>query len=235
MPSSISATTAWWQGDLEPDAHPRSRPSRFAGSNDPAAVQRDDPPGGKDGLGSVRHDDAGQRHRPSASLTARSRATSRWLVASSSSRSRGRCRARAPAGRAASARPRALRPCRRSACRSPSASRRCRRGPPRAGRSPRSQARSGAGAKKAMLSAIDPAKSLSSCITTPIISRQRVGPEPSSGSPLTRISPRVGASRPARSLSERRLAAARGPAMATHSPASMRKLTSAEHQGSFGP
>ena len=54
-------------------------------------------------------------------LMARSFSSSRWLVASSSSRMRGRDRARGPARRAASGRPRASCPCRRPASRSPSA------------------------------------------------------------------------------------------------------------------
>jgi hypothetical protein len=97
------------------------------------------------------------------------------------------------------------------------------------------RSRSGLPEKKQMLSAMEPAKSWSSCITTPIRARHRARPMRDSGSPSTRISPRVGCSRPASSFSSVVLPQPEGPAIATDSPASIRKLTPSSTQDSLLP
>jgi hypothetical protein len=97
------------------------------------------------------------------------------------------------------------------------------------------RSRSGSAAKKPMLSAIEPANRLSSCITTPIIARQASAPSRSSGSPLTRIVPSVGCNSPASSFRSVVLPQPDGPAIASHSPGATRKLTSSSTQGSFAP
>ena len=178
---------------------------------DPAGVERDDALGREDRLGSMRHHDPRHAHRPQGLVDrplARDVEMARRLVEEQRSRARGRARGRAAP--AASARPRARCPCRRSASRSPSASRRCRHAPPPPGRRPRSARGRRPAAKKAMLSAIEPANRLSSCSTTPIIARQASGPSRASGSPLTRIVPARRLEQSGEELQKRGLAAPGG-------------------------
>ena len=91
---------------------------------------------------------------------------------------------------------------------------------------------SGWSAKKQMLSATDPANSWSSCMTTPIIERQRVAPMLASDSPSTSNSPSVGVNRLVRILSSVVLPHPDAPTIATVSPGSILKLTRSSTQGS---
>jgi len=94
------------------------------------------------------------------------------------------------------------------------------------------RARSGWGSKPAMLSAMAPANSGSSCITAPTCARQAASPTRASGRPPTRISPPVGTYSPSSSFISVDLPPPDGPVIATDSPASIRRLTSCSTSGS---
>jgi hypothetical protein len=94
------------------------------------------------------------------------------------------------------------------------------------------QARSGCASKKLTLSMMEPAKSWSSCITVPIMSRQVRSPRWASGTPPTRTSPSCGSWMPRISFSSVVLPQPDGPAMATDSPGSIARLTPLQHRGS---
>ncbi len=193
----------------------------------PPVLQHDHPSRRGDRLRPVGDDHAGDVRAGGSprSPRARARRRARWSPRRGTGTSAA-CRAPAPAGCAAAARRTGSCPCRRPACASPSASPRSRRATAATRAHCSAHAVSASASKKVMLSTIEPAKSWSSCITVPIMSRQARKPDllqvDAADPDLAR--PAARGCR-ACSFSSVVLPQPDGPTIATDSPGSMRRLS----------